>query len=151
MRNTHLDSKLRVRSKGLWGQFGHSRTRKFASYLLPNRDQNQPPFKSGSAAVRVVLVVTGTTLNVVDRGGGGGGASGFQTLTLSLARSLSVSIGDERPPSEPLSAYPCRRLVVAAAALVTPPLFPRSLDIFLSLSCGRRYGVAGQGGPAWCD
>ena len=92
MRNTHLDSKLRVRSKGLWGRFGHSRTRKVASYLLPNRDQNQPPFKSGSAAVRVVLVVTGTTLNVVDRGGGGGGASGFQTLTLSLTRPHTLSL-----------------------------------------------------------
>ena len=65
--------------------------RKIEPQFNPKLRHESTPLKSGSAAVRVILVVTGTTLNVVNRGGGGG-ASGFQTLTLSLTRSLTLSL-----------------------------------------------------------
>ena len=65
--------------------------RKIEPQFNPKLRHESTPLKSGSAVVRVILVVTGTTLNVVNRGGGGG-ASGFQTLTLSLTRSLTLSL-----------------------------------------------------------
>ena len=65
--------------------------RKIEPQFNPKLRHESTPLKSGSAAVRVILEVTGTTLNVVNRGGDGG-AFGFQTLTLSLTRSLTLSL-----------------------------------------------------------
>jgi len=124
-----------TRSQGFWERFGHSRAWKFASYLQPNIDPNQP---LSSPVLQLCVSFWWSPeqpLNVVGRSHGGG-VLGFQTLTLtlSLTRSLSVSAADERLLSASLSVCPYWRLVVAAADVAAATFPPQSLGLSFSHS-----------------